>query len=238
MTEAPAPGAATAVLRAELLTKRYASVGHTDRSELVLFHELNFALQPGELVSIVGESGVGKSSLLHLLAALDRPSGGEVWYGDRRLSRMSVNEAARFRNRTIGYVWQFHYLLPEFTALENIALPLMAGGLGRRSAMEKADRWLGEVGLSHRSGHRSGELSGGEQQRISLARALVTEPRILLADEPTGDLDESTAESVFALLQRLHGSHRLASVLVTHNREFARRCDRMLLLHKGQLQPA
>ncbi len=238
MTGVSAPDVATAVLRAELLTKRYASVGHADRSELVLFHELNFALQPGELVSIVGESGAGKSSLLHLLAALDRPSGGEVWYGDRRLSRMSVNEAARFRNRTIGYVWQFHYLLPEFTALENIALPLMAGGLGRRSAMEKADRWLGEVGLSHRSGHRSGELSGGEQQRISLARALVTEPRILLADEPTGDLDESTAESVFALLQRLHGSHRLASVLVTHNRKFARRCDRMLLLHKAQLQPA
>ena len=226
------------VLRANRLTKRYASVTRADTSTLEVFHDLEFALYPGELVSVVGESGSGKSSLLHLLAALDRPTEGEVWYGDQRLSRMSGNEAARFRNHTIGYVWQFHYLLPELTALENIALPVMASGVGRRQAMLKAERWLDEVGLAHRSGHRSGELSGGEQQRISLARALVTEPQIFLADEPTGDLDEVTAESIFALLQRLHASHGLASVLVTHNRQFAKRCDRMLLLHKGQLQPA
>ena len=225
-----------AVLRADRLSKQYASVTRGDKTDLLLFRELNFELQPGELVSIVGESGAGKSSLLHLLAALDRPTEGEVWYGDQRLSRMSKSEAARFRNRAIGYVWQFHYLLPEFTALENIALPLMAGGMKRRLAMERADRWLKEVGLAHRASHRSGELSGGEQQRTSLARALVTEPRILLADEPTGDLDERTAEAIFTLLQRLHASTGVSSVLVTHNREFARRCDRMLLLHKGQLQ--
>ena len=225
-----------AVLRADRLSKQYASVTRDDKTNLQLFRELNFELQPGELVSIVGESGAGKSSLLHLLAALDRPTEGEVWYGDQRLSRMSKSEAARFRNRAIGYVWQFHYLLPEFTALENIALPLMAGGTKRRPALERAGRWLNEVGLAHRAGHRSGELSGGEQQRISLARALVTEPRILLADEPTGDLDERTAEATLALLQRLHASAGVSSVLVTHNRGFARRCDRMLLLQKGQLQ--
>ena len=227
---------ATAVLRADRLSKQYASVTPGGAGELELFRELDFTLRPGELVSIVGESGAGKSSLLHLLAALDRPTKGEVWYGDQRLSQMSNFEAARFRNRAIGYVWQFHYLLPEFTALENIALPLMAGGMRRRPALVRAMHWLGEVGLAHRSSHRSGELSGGEQQRISLARALVTEPRILLADEPTGDLDEGTAETIFALLQRLHASTGVSSVLVTHNRDFARRCDRMLRLHGGQLQ--
>ncbi len=226
----------TAILRADRLCKQYASVTRGDAGELQLFRDLTFDLQPGEFVSIIGESGAGKSSLLHLLAALDRPTAGEVWYGEQRLSRMSTAEAARFRNRSIGYVWQLHYLLPEFTALENIALPLMAGGLGRRPALARAAHWLAEVGLSHRVHHRSGELSGGEQQRISLARALVTEPRILLADEPTGDLDEETAEAIFSLIQRLHASNSISSVMVTHNRTFARRCDRMLLLHKGQLQ--
>lgn len=223
------------VLRANKLAKRYTLTSRSERRELQLFNDLDFELCAGELVAIVGESGVGKSSLLHLLAALDRPTTGDVWYGDQRLSGMSERQAAVFRNREIGYVWQFHYLLPEFTALENVALPLMAGGLRRRPALDRAEHWLGAVGLSDRADHRSGELSGGEQQRVSLARALVTEPKILLADEPTGDLDEGTSEAVFDLLQRLHVATGLASVLVTHNTGFAQRCDRMLMLRKGRL---
>ena len=225
------------VLRAEGLGKRYAGVSG-GRPELAIFRGLDLVVRAGEMVAIVGASGAGKSSLLHLLAALDRPTEGEVWYGDRRLSSMNEGEAAAFRNREIGYVWQFHYLLPEFTALENVAMPLLARGDRRAGALEQARRWLDEVGLADRAEHRSGELSGGEQQRISLARALVTRPRVLLADEPTGDLDEVTAESIFLLMQRMHAAHDLASVLVTHHMGFARRCDRILLLRGGRLEPA
>jgi lipoprotein-releasing system ATP-binding protein len=148
---------------------------------------------------------------------------------------LSERGAAEFRNREIGYVWQFHYLMPEFTAEENVAMPLLARGISRDTALGKARKWLDEVGLAERFEHRSGELSGGEQQRVSLARALVTEPKVLLADEPTGDLDERTAEAVFGLIQTLHRRHALTSVLVTHSIEFARRCDRMLTLRDGVL---
>jgi len=222
---------AAPILRTAALTKSYA----TGRGELVLFRELDLTVQPGEMVAIVGESGAGKSSLLHLLAVLDRPTSGEVWFGDQQLGRLSHDQAAAFRNRQVGYVWQFHYLLPEFTAQENVAMPLLARGERRGTAMAKAQRWLEEVGLGERLENRSGELSGGEQQRVSLARALVTEPKLLLADEPTGDLDGRTAETVFTLIQRLHRDHGLTSVLVTHNLEFAARCDRMLRLRDGQL---
>jgi lipoprotein-releasing system ATP-binding protein len=153
-----------------------------------------------------------------------------------RLGGLNERQAAEFRNRDVGYVWQFHYLLPEFTAVENVAMPLLARGVGRAQAMEKARAWLGEVGLAARAGHRSGELSGGEQQRVSLARALVTGPKLLLADEPTGDLDGKTAEAVFGLIQTLHGEHGLTSVLVTHNMEFAMRCRRVLRLKDGALR--
>lgn len=241
----PLPGATerVAVLRAEGLTKIYAAVSGAredtaGRSELELFRGLNLAVYAGEMVAIVGESGAGKSSLLHLLAALDTPTAGEVWCGESRLSKFSAGQAADFRNRDVGYVWQFHYLLPEFTALENIAMPLLARGMARSAAMERARGWLGEVGLAERSEHRSGELSGGEQQRVSLARALVTEPKILLADEPTGDLDGKTAEAVFGLIQRLHAAHGLTSVIVTHSLEFAGRCGRVLRLREGQLVEA
>ena len=148
---------------------------------------------------------------------------------------MSPREAAGFRNRDVGYVWQFHYLMPEFTALENVAMPLLAAGVKRTDAHARAGHWLGEVGLCERSRHRSGELSGGEQQRVSLARALVTEPKVLLADEPTGDLDGKTAEAVFSLIRRLQTELGLTSVLVTHSMEFARRCDRLLTLRDGVL---
>ena len=229
------------MLRAVGLTKVYPAVsaGASDaagRGEVVLFRGLDFAVDAGEMVAIVGESGSGKSSLLHLLAALDRPTEGDVWVGETRVGGLNARQAAEFRNVQVGYVWQFHYLLPEFTALENVAMPLLARGERKAAALEKARVWLGEVGLAARAGHRSGELSGGEQQRVSLARALVTGPKLLLADEPTGDLDGKTAEAVFSLIQRLHGEHGLTSVLVTHNLEFAGRCGRMLRLRDGRLE--
>ena len=232
----PSGEGAPVVLRAHGLTKRYKAVSRKAGSgELELFHSLDLEVRAGEMVAIVGESGAGKSSLLHLLAALDRPTSGEAWCAGQQLSRMSAAEASRYRNRDIGYVWQFHYLLPEFTAIENVAMPLLARGEKRSVALEKARLWLGEVGLAERSEHQSGELSGGEQQRVSLARALVIEPRVLLADEPTGDLDERSAETVFSLIERLHRAHGLASLLVTHSMNFARRCDRVLRLRDGRL---
>jgi lipoprotein-releasing system ATP-binding protein len=230
-----------ALLRAIGLTKIYpaiasASSNAASRGEVVLFRNLDFSIAAGEMVAIVGESGTGKSSLLHLLAALDRPTAGEVWLADTNLSHLTPRQAAEFRNRDVGYVWQFHYLLPEFTALENVAMPLLARGVPRAEALQKASLWLNEVGLAARADHRSGELSGGEQQRVSLARALVIGPRLLLADEPTGDLDGKTAEAVFSLIQKLHREHQLTSVLVTHNMEFAARCGRVLRLRDGCLQ--
>jgi lipoprotein-releasing system ATP-binding protein len=224
------------VLRAVGLTKTYAGAhSKAGPRELELFKGLDLEVHAGEMVAIVGESGVGKSSLLHLLAALDRPTSGEVWCGESKLSELTATQAAEFRNRDVGYVWQFHYLLPEFTAVENVAMPLLARGERKKPALEQAMVWLGEVGLTDRAEHRSGELSGGEQQRVSLARALVTGPKLLLADEPTGDLDGKTADVVFELIQRLHSAHGLASVLVTHNLEFAGRCDRVLRLRGGRL---
>jgi lipoprotein-releasing system ATP-binding protein len=240
--------AAPVMLRAEGLAKVYPAVvgsgrtgGDGARGEVVLFRGLEFSVAAGEMVAIVGESGSGKSSLLHLLAALDRPTEGDVWVGEAgarqiRVGGLNARQAAEFRNRDVGYVWQFHYLLPEFTALENVAMPLLARGERRAPALEKARVWLGEVGLAARAGHRSGELSGGEQQRVSLARALVTGPKLLLADEPTGDLDGKTAEVVFELIQKLHQEHLLTSVLVTHNMEFAMRCGRVLRLRDGRLE--
>jgi lipoprotein-releasing system ATP-binding protein len=233
----PLPGVVgrTVVMRAVGLTKVYSDVSEHGRGGLELFRGLDMTVYAGDMVAIVGESGAGKSTLLHLLAALDTPTAGEVWCGESRLSSFTPRQAADYRNRDVGYVWQFHYLLPEFTAVENVAMPLLARGMGRASAMERARVWLGEVGLAERGGHRSGELSGGEQQRVSLARALVTEPKILLADEPTGDLDGKTAEAVFELIQGLHRAHGLTSVLVTHNLEFAARCGRVLRLRDGRL---
>jgi lipoprotein-releasing system ATP-binding protein len=232
------------MLRAVGLTKIYPAIAADSRAvspnassgEVVLFRNLDFSIAASEMVAIVGESGTGKSSLLHLLAALDSPTAGEVWLGDTNLSQLTPRQAAEFRNRDVGYVWQFHYLLPEFTALENVAMPLLARGVRRPEALQQASLWLNEVGLAARANHRSGELSGGEQQRVSLARALVTGPKLLLADEPTGDLDGKTAEAVFSLIQRLHTEHKLTSVLVTHNLDFAARCGRVLRLRDGQLQ--
>ncbi len=220
------------VLRVEGLKKVYKS----GQSDLVLFENLSFRVAQGEMLAIVGESGVGKSSLLHILGTLDRASAGNVYCAEKEFSKLSDDAAADFRNGVIGFVWQLHYLLPEFTAQENVAIPLLMRGTTWREAMEKAGVWLSEVGLEDRRHHRAGELSGGEQQRVALARALITGPKILMADEPTGDLDSRSAELVFGLIQRLHRDHRLTSLIVTHNLEFARRCDRVLRLHRGQAE--
>jgi len=237
--ESPGP---PVLLRAEGLTKVYPAVyvkhGGKPGADVVLFRDLNLTVHAGEILSIVGESGTGKSTLLHLLAALDRPTSGDIYLDDSAVSRFNATEAARYRNRDVGYVWQFHYLLPEFTAQENVAMPLLARGMHRPAALDRAAEWLDRVGLAGRLENRSGELSGGEQQRVSLARALVTEPRLLLADEPTGDLDNRTAETVFTLIQQLHADHGLTSILVTHNTEFAYRCDRTLRLRNGRLEEA
>ena len=207
----------------------------TSRGSLTLFQGLELTVNAGELVAIVGQSGTGKSSLLHILGALDVPTAGAVHCASTNVAALNPREAAAFRNREIGYVWQFHYLLPEFSAVENVAMPLLARGLARRQALDVASNWLNEVGLEDRSEHRPGELSGGEQQRVALARALVGNPRLLLADEPTGDLDESTAGRVFDLLERLHLTHGLTSIVVTHNLDLAARCTRTLRLEGGRL---
>jgi lipoprotein-releasing system ATP-binding protein len=220
------------IVRVVGLKKAYRS----GQADLVLFENLSFQVRKGEMLAIVGESGAGKSSLLHILGTLDRASEGDVYCAQIPVAKLGENAAADFRNREIGFVWQFHYLLPEFTAQENVAMPLLMRGIGYRTAMDKAGGWLCEVGLEGRGHHRAGELSGGEQQRVALARALVTEPQILMADEPTGDLDGRTADMVFDLLQRLHRDYRLTSLIVTHNLDFARRCDRALRLHQGKVE--
>ena len=219
------------IIRLKNLHKAY----QTGRGRLVLFDGLDLDVEEGEMLAVVGESGAGKSTLLHIMGALDAPSSGDVFCASTPVNQLNRRQAARFRNRQIGYVWQFHYLLPEFTAIENVAMPLLARGETKTLALERAGKWLREVELADRAMHRTGELSGGEQQRVSLARALVTEPRLLLADEPTGDLDSRTSGVVFGLIEQLHRTHRLTSVIVTHNMTLAGRCSRILRLESGRL---
>ena len=221
-----------AVLKVDGLKKVFRS----GEADLVLFENLSFQVGKGEMLAIVGESGAGKSTLLHILGALDRASAGDVYCAQSKLNSLSEDSAAEFRNREIGFVWQFHYLLPEFTAAENVAMPLLLRGTNQQEATSEASRWLREVGLEHRAHHRSGELSGGEQQRVSLARALITRPKLLLADEPTGDLDGRTADTVFELIARLHRDYQLTSLIATHNLAFARKCHRVLRLQRGKME--
>ncbi|HWR50983.1 MAG TPA: ABC transporter ATP-binding protein [Bryobacteraceae bacterium] len=218
-------------IRVADLSKRYRS----GSSDLVVLDHLSFDVAPGERLALVGESGAGKSTLLHLLGALDRPSSGQIYYGARELTKLNESELAMFRNRELGFVWQTHYLLPEFTALENVMMPLLIRGLSQSDASPVAATRLDEVGLKARSHHRAGELSGGEQQRVVLARALVGNPSFLFADEPTGNLDFRTGDMIIGLLNDLHQSHQLTSIYVTHNLSFAKRCDRILRLEAGAL---
>jgi lipoprotein-releasing system ATP-binding protein len=220
-------------IRARDLTKKYRS----GDSDLVVFEGLNLDVERGEMLALVGESGAGKSTLLHLLGGLDRPSGGTIYYGSTEISGLTHSDQSDFRNREIGFVWQIHYLLPEFTALENVMMPLLIRGLPHAKAAAESLARLDEVRLHARATHRAGELSGGEQQRVVLARALAGKPSVLLADEPTGNLDFRTGEMIFKLLEGLHRSHQLTSVFCTHNLEFARRCDRVLSLEAGGLVP-
>jgi lipoprotein-releasing system ATP-binding protein len=220
-----------AILKVEHLAKIFRS----GEQEVVVFEDLNLEIRPGEIVALVGESGSGKTTLLHLLAALDTPTRGELYFDGKQLSSFSKDERAAYRNSSVGFIWQMHYLLPEFTAIENVIIPQLIGGKEFGGARRRAEELLEEVGLVKAMGRRIGELSGGEQQRVALARALANHPALLLADEPTGNLDQGNAALVMDILERLHKSHGLTSVVATHNLELAQRAARTLRLANGQL---
>lgn len=193
-----------------------------------VFHRFDLDVERGEMVGIVGPSGVGKSTLLHLLGGLDRTDEGTVKIDGIEITKMSADELARYRNRNIGFVFQFHHLLPEFNARENVAMPCWIGRISKNEALKSADRMLDELGLGERRFHYPSQLSGGEQQRVAIARALIPNPALLLADEPTGNLDVETSERVFELMRQCHSNRQLTSIIVTHNRELAARCDRVV----------
>jgi lipoprotein-releasing system ATP-binding protein len=225
------------LVRIENLAKVYRS-GDKD---LVIFRDLSLQVAEGEQVAVIGESGAGKSTLLHLISGLDKPSAGAIYYKDRNIISLPEPELSAFRNREIGYVWQQHHLLPEFSAEENVSMPLRIRGESSVKASAAAQASLEEVGLGNRKHHRAGELSGGEQQRIAIARALAANPSLLLADEPTGNLDEGTGQMIFNLLGEIRKRRNpragtLTTILVTHNLHFARRCDRVLKLAGGALE--
>ena len=202
-----------------------------------VLRDLELDVVAGEMVAIVGASGVGKSTLLHLLGGLDRTDAGIVYVAGVDVTAMPDASLVEFRNRNVGFVFQFHHLLPEFDAAENVAMPMRIARTPRDDAQKRAGDLLARVGLGERLAHRPGMLSGGEQQRVAVARALVMKPALLLADEPTGDLDESTAESLHQLLRDMHAEHNLTSIIATHNPRLAAACDRVLRLERGQLHP-
>jgi lipoprotein-releasing system ATP-binding protein len=208
-----------------------------DGSRLEILKEVDFEIAAGEVVAIIGASGAGKSTLLHLLGALDSPTGGDVLVGGRPVAGLTDEELADVRNHHVGFVFQFHHLLREFTALENVMMPALIAGMSSREASERASSLLLSVGVDHRESHKPNQLSGGEQQRVAVARALVNEPLVLLLDEPSGNLDTETSERLHDLLFRLRERQALSMVIVTHNRELAAQADRILELTGGRLQP-
>jgi lipoprotein-releasing system ATP-binding protein len=214
------------------LTKVYA----VPAAQVIVFEDLNWGIPPGQLVAVIGPSGAGKSTLLHLLGGLDRPTRGAVIFDNSNIFELGPVELAQFRNRRIGFVFQFHHLLPEFTVLENAMMP----GIIRGGAMEETEasarKILERVGLGPRLTHKVGEISGGEQQRVAIARALAGGPQLLLADEPTGNLDQRTGEAVFAMIRELHVERGLTSVIVTHNEKIAAQCDAVWAMEGGRLQ--
>jgi lipoprotein-releasing system ATP-binding protein len=219
------------ILRAERLTKVYRS----GEQDLAVFADLNLEIARGELVALVGESGSGKTTLLHLLGALDTPTSGDVYFEGKQVSTFSEQERSVYRNTRLGFVWQMHYLLPEFSALENVMLPQLIGGRDLAVSRSRGRDLLAEVGLERMVDRRIGELSGGEQQRVALARALANEPVLILADEPTGNLDHQTSRHVMSIIEELHRSHGLSSVIATHNVEVACRASRTLRLADGKI---
>ena len=221
------------VLIAEAVSKRYRQGGQ----EIDVLDGVSLEVGTGESVAIVGVSGSGKSTLLHLLAGLDQPDQGSITIAGHNLSRASAKQAGDIRNRHIGFVYQFHHLLSEFSALENVAMPLMIGGEGKTAARARAEELLREVGLTHRLAHHPGQLSGGERQRVAIARALAMRPDLVLADEPTGNLDEQSADQIHDLMLRLAAESGIAFVVVTHNTQFARRMQQVYRLHGGKLEP-
>jgi lipoprotein-releasing system ATP-binding protein len=194
---------------------------------VVVFSDLDLEVEKGEMLAVVGPSGIGKSTLLHLLGGLDRPDHGTIRVDEKELNKLTTDELARFRNRNVGFVFQFHHLLPEFTALENVAMPGWIGRADREETLYRAAELLAELGLAERSRHFPNQLSGGEQQRVAIARALLADPVLFLADEPTGNLDLQTSEKVFDLMRQCHNKRGLTSIIVTHNPELAARCDRI-----------
>src|SRR5262249_15495578 len=216
------------------LVKHYTHGGRT----LTILRDLDIALDAGEMIAVVGASGVGKSTLLHVLGGLDRPDAGSVSIGGTELTALPDAAVVAFRNRQIGFVFQFHHLLPEFNAVENVEMPMRIARVSVAEARPRAEELLRRVGLGERTTHRPGMLSGGEQQRVAVARALVMRPALLLADEPTGDLDEQTAESLHGLLREMHSAYGLTSVIATHNPRLAEACDRVLRLESGRLTNA
>lgn len=223
--------AADGVVRAKQLGKTYAEGTLRTR----VFDSLDFSVARGETVAIVGASGAGKSTLLHLLGGLDVPSSGEVYVAGQRMSALSDAARGRLRNASLGFIYQFHHLLPEFTALENVMMPVLLAGASTSEARQRAHGLLESVGLGHRLAHKPGELSGGERQRTAVARALVNNPACVLGDEPTGNLDEKTATVVFEQMLELNRARATSLVLVTHDRSLARRLDRVLELRDGRL---
>jgi lipoprotein-releasing system ATP-binding protein len=219
------------LIEVERLTKIY----NSGKNRVVVFEQLELQVRTGEMVAIVGPSGSGKSTLLHLLGGLDRPTAGSVKVAEFDIAKLADVDLARFRNREIGFIFQFHHLLPEFTAIENVMMPLLIARSSHRTARRHAGSMLYDVGLADRLLHRPGELSGGEQARVALARALVGSPRLLLADEPTGDLDGKTSESIHNLFKEVHRAQNLTSIIVTHNERLAGICDRVLHLENGHL---
>ncbi len=229
----PSSGEHQPLLRVESLRKVFGS----SAAQRVVLAGVNLDVERGEWIAIVGASGAGKSTLLQLVAALDTPSSGRVYFASRALHSMGEEQRAEFRRRSVGFVWQRHHLLADFTAAENVAAPLLLDGVSHREALRRASELLDQVGLGERAGQRAAELSGGERQRVAIARALVNRPELLLADEPTGELDEGNAEAVFRLMEQLHQSRNLTTIVATHNLALARRAGRALVLERGLLAP-
>ena len=222
----------TALLSCQNITKFYQE--GTQQTEVL--KQVSFSMQPSELVAIVGSSGSGKSTLLHTLGGLDQPSSGEVFIKGQSLQQMTPNALAKLRNQYLGFVYQFHHLMADFTALENVMMPMLIGQQNKTEAQDRAEQILSAVGLQHRISHRPSALSGGERQRVAIARALVNNPALVLADEPTGNLDHKTTESIFELIQQLNQEKQIAFLLVTHDLNLAKKLNRRLIMQDGVLR--